>query len=116
MSEADQRRAPRILRAFMVRYRNPKKGGASWLISPLRDLSSGGARFLSESMVEANTDLEIQLVLPGSRDPVSLKTRVAWVKAAPLGMVELGVTFEPDDVAVQQIIDAAVAHFLHKQT
>ena len=98
----------------MVRYRNPVGGRESWLISPLRDLSSGGARFLSESTVEAGAELEIQLVLPGSKDPVALKVRVAWAKPAPWGMAELGVTFEPEDVKVQQTIDAAVAHFLGK--
>jgi Tfp pilus assembly protein PilZ len=115
MSAEEHRHAPRITQAFMVRYRAPTGSRPSWLVAPLRDLSSGGARFLSEGAFDVGDELEIQLLLPLSREPVSLPARVAWVKSAPLGMVELGVTFNPGDVRVQQTIDAAVLRFLHKE-
>ncbi len=114
MSEAEHRRAPRVARSLMARYRDGRSPGASWLMSPLRDLSSGGARFLSEVAFDVGSTLELQLLLPLAREPVSLKARVAWAQPARLGMVEVGVTFDPGDAAAQQSIDAAVAHFLHK--
>ena len=116
MSSGEQRRSPRINRSFMVRYRaSGTSEGATWLISPLRELSSGGARFLSERGQAVGNVLEFQLILPMSSQPVSLKARVAWVKPGPLSMVELGVTFDPGDAAIQQMIDDAVAHFLRKK-
>ena len=58
----------------------------------------------------------MQLLLPTAKDPVRLRARIAWAKPAQLGMVELGVTFDPGDTAIQQKIDAAVAHFLSKES
>ena len=116
MSNGEQRRSPRINRSFMVRYRaSGLSEGATWLVSPMRDLSSGGARFLSERSQVVGNALELQLILPMSSQPVSLKARVTWVKPAPLNMVELGVTFDPGDTAIQEVINSAVAHFLRKK-
>ena len=115
MSDGEQRRSPRINRSFMVRYRSSEPPeGATWLVSPLRDLSSGGARFLSERRLAVNDVLGLQLILPMFPQPVLLKARVAWMKSAPLNMVEVGVTFDPGDAAIQRMIDDAVAHFLRK--
>ena len=99
----------------MVRYRPMQSGVTSWLVSPLRDLSSGGARFLSEQQFSVGDVMELQLVLPVSPQPIALKARVAWTKARPgTTLGELGVTFDPGDVAIQRTIDAAIAHFLKK--
>ncbi|MBI4342518.1 MAG: PilZ domain-containing protein [Candidatus Omnitrophica bacterium] len=115
MADSEQRRSPRIARSFMVRYRVTVPQDTVWLVSPLRDLSSGGARLLSERPLAIGDQLELQLILPMAQQPVPLKARVAWVRPAPLGMVEIGVTFDPGDAGIQQTIDSAVAHFLRKQ-
>ena len=109
----EQRRAPRITRPFMIRYR--RESEAAWLVSPLRDLSSGGARFFSERPFEVGALLEAQLALPVSAQPIAVNVKVAWAKPAPLNMVEVGVTFDPGDTMLQQTIDAAVAHFLSRK-
>ena len=111
---AENRRAPRVRHSFMVRYHLTDPQDAMWFVSPLRDLSSGGARFLSERQLSTGDQLEMQLILPSAPQPLSLKARVAWVKPGPLNMVELGVTFDPGDVGIQQTIDDAVKHFLKK--
>ena len=113
--QEEQRRRPRISRPFMIRYRPSGKEQAGWLVSPLRDLSGGGARFISEYPFFAGDAFEIQLLLPASKQPVSLKARVAWVKSAHMGLSEVGVTFDPGDTGIQQAIDQAVTHFLDKQ-
>ena len=115
MSSAEQRREPRVMHSFMVRYRATARGQTSWFVSPLRDLSSGGARFLCECLFEVGTVLDMQLLLPMSEQPVVLKARIAWAKPGPLNLTEHGVTFNPDDSRVQRVIDMAVAHFLRKQ-
>ena len=111
----EQRKRPRVNRPFMVRYRPASKEEAKWFVSPLRDLSSGGARFITEYPFFAGDTFELQLLLPASREPVLLKARVAWVKAAHLSMSEIGVTFDPGDIGIQQTIDQAVAYFLDRQ-
>lgn len=110
----DKRQAPRISHAFMVRYRVPTAGKGVWLVSTLRDLSRGGARFRTDQVFAVGSTMDIQLLLPASPQPVALEARVAWAKAAPLGTVELGVTFDPKDTGIQQALDAAVTHFLRK--
>ena len=114
MADSEQRRSPRIARSFMVRYRVTVPQDTVWLVSPLRDLSSGGARLLSERSLVVGDQMELQLILPMAPQPVPLKARVAWVKPAPLSTVEIGVTFDPQDAGVQQTIDNAVTYFLRK--
>ena len=113
MSDSEHRRAPRVVRGFMVRYRRPAE--MSWSVSPLRDFSSSGARFIGEHVFEVGTELELQLVLPVAKEPLALQARVAWVKPGPMNLVEYGVTFQAEKAAVQQMIDVAVTYFLHKQ-
>ena len=113
MGDAEHRRDPRITRGFMVRYRRPTEHG--WSVSPLRDLSSSGARFLGEQPFVLGTDLDLQLVLPLAKEPLVLQARVAWMKPGPMHLTEYGVTFQTEAPGVQEIIDVAVAHFLRKQ-
>ncbi|MBI3321131.1 MAG: PilZ domain-containing protein [Candidatus Omnitrophica bacterium] len=115
MSESEHRRGPRIPRTFVVRYRTPQSGQLSWGMSTLRDLSSSGARFLSEQPFAVGALLELKLRLPVSQQPVALQARVAWVKPAPLGMCELGVTFQLRDAESQRSLDASVAYFAGKK-
>lgn len=115
VSPSDKRKAPRVSRHLIVRYRAPEHAQEAWRSSPLLDLSSGGARFRSERRFAPGTILEMQLVLPAAAQPVSLKARVAWTGLPQAGLVELGVTFATDDLTIQRTIDEAVAHFLRKQ-
>ena len=113
--QEEQRRRPRVAHRLLVRYRPPVEGATEWLVSPLRDLSGGGARFLSEHAFAAGESFELQLLLPAAQEPVTLKARVAWTRSAPMRLTELGVTFDPDDVMIQRLIDATVEHFLQRQ-
>jgi len=114
MSDAEHRRDPRVAHSFMVRYRSASGGAAGWMMSPLRDLSVSGARFVSEQLFTVGALLEIQLVLPLSDQPAGLKAKVAWVKPAPLRLVELGVTFEQVSEETQQMVRDAVTHLLQQ--
>ena len=115
MGKEEHRRAPRIARSFMFRYRCPAAGQTDWLASPLRDLSSGGARLLSEGPFVAGTTLEAQLLLPTAPQPILLQARVAWAHPTAGGLTELGVTFDPGDAAIQKRLDEAVTYFLQKE-
>ena len=113
----EHRRLPRVDRHYMVRYRPISAGGGGgWLVSPLRDLSSGGARFISEHPFTPGEAFEMQLLLPISTQPIAMKARVAWVKTRTMSMVEMGITFDPGDIALQRTIDAAISRFIQKPT
>jgi hypothetical protein len=108
----EHRLAPRAAAHPLVRYRPPGEPGATWLVSPLRDLSSGGARFLSEHPFAVGDTFEMQLLLPVAAQPIWVRARVAWAKLGVMKMVELGVTFDAGDAANQRLIDEAVARKL----
>ena len=112
MSASEHRRDPRVAHGFMVRYRRPSDRG--WSVSPLRDLSSSGARFLSEQVLPVGTTLDLQLVLPTTKEPLALQARVARIIPGPMDLAEYGVIFEVNAAGVQEIV-AALAHFLRKQ-
>ena len=114
-SQDNQRQSPRISKPFMIRYRPMGAEPAGWLVSPLRDLSSGGARFISEHRFLAGDIFELQLLLPGAPQPLQMKARVAWVKTDNTTLSEVGVTFDPGDTGIQQMIDQVVTRFLSKQ-
>ena len=112
---AEQRRDPRVRRPFMLRYRSLHGAGAPWSITPVRDLSTSGARFLSDHPLAAGATVELHLILPSSRQPVPLEGRVAWVKprgTGRMGLMEVGVSFSARGDATRQLLETAVRHFL----
>jgi Tfp pilus assembly protein PilZ len=114
MSQAERRRAGRIIRSFMVRYKSFAAGEGAWLTSTLRNFSAGGARFLCEREFRARDAMLLQLLLPTAREPIALKARVAWTQPASLGMVDLGVAFEPSDARAAGAIAQAARFFTAK--
>ena len=108
----EHRRSPRVAFRLLARYRLPGEPGATWLVSPLRDLSSGGARFFSEYAFAVGELFKLQLLLPVAAEPVWVMARVAWVRPGIMKMVELGVTFDAGDAAIQRLIDETVARKL----
>jgi len=99
----------------MARYR--PRGTATWLLSPLRDLSQGGARFLCDQSFEVGTALEMEIILPMIKQPIWCPAEVAWVKPADQpGCVELGVAFQAGDDRTREALQQAVRHFMKRTT
>ena len=115
MNQPEQRRHPRVERSFLVRYREQGKSQSEWMMSPLKDLSLGGARFLCGRRFEVGTMVDMELVLPVAREPVPVTGRVVRAKDAMAGLIEHGVVFEGVDSAQGQAIGEAVERFLKKQ-
>ena len=111
----ERRGAPRVAQAFIIRYRRSDISGSSWLVSPARDLSSQGARFISEHTFQSGERLDVQLTLPSSQEPVLVKARVKWIKPIQLGMVELGVAFEAEDATTREVLERAITYVLQKR-
>jgi len=83
-------------------------------MSPLRDLSEGGARFLSDQTFDAGTALDMEIILPMVRQPIWCAAVVAWVKPAEQpGCVELGVAFEAEGKP-REALGRAVQHFMSR--
>ena len=115
MKETERRRAMRIIRSFIVRYPSLASGPGFWLVSTLRNFSTGGARFFCERTFQVGETMIAQLILPTSREPVVLKARVVWTKPSPFGMADLGVSFEPSDAHAKQALTNAANFFLTKK-
>ena len=105
----DNRRTPRVERPLVVWYR--AASDVTWRSSPVNDVSSGGARFLSERAFGVGATLDLQLQLP---EPLSVRARVAWQEPSSAGMIELGVIFEAGDVETKRRLEDAVVRFLRR--
>lgn len=110
MADQEHRRVPRVKRSFMIRYRSAT-GPLSWGLSPLRDLSDGGARFMSETSFAVGDELLLELLLPVSKEPIPITARVAWAKAGPMAVSEYGVRFHVQDERIRQALAEAVTRF-----
>ena len=67
---------------------------------------------MSERPFIVGDSLELQLLLPTAPRPIMVGAKVAWTKLAKLGLIELGVTFDPVEEGIQATIHTAVEHFL----
>lgn len=114
-SEQERRRSPRVPHAFIARYRLADASEGGWLVSPLRNLSANGARFLCEREFAIGSTLEFQLQLRFTQPPIRLRARVVWIKRAQIMKTfELGVAFESTDPAAPQALEEAVRAFMQK--
>ena len=113
----DERRgAPRVDKRFMVKYRCPAAGQTEWMLSPIRDLSTKGIRFISELGFTVGNELELQLCLPTADQPVAIGATVMWAKpASTKDLTEHGVSFSEQDADAKQQVERATEFFLRKQ-
>lgn len=64
---------------------------------PIVDISRGGLRFLSETMLKVDAMLSLKVTLPGDETPLLIKGRVSWASVNP-GVsykYQIGIQFEP---------------------
>ena len=109
----ERRRHPRVEYPFMVRYQSRRRPG-TWRMAPLHNLSVCGARFLCECPFEIGEALDLELILPSAKEPVTLKARVVWSKVAnaALSLHEYGVAFEALTPGQEATIHQVVSHLL----
>ena len=115
---ADKRKDLRRQREFLVWYRCSTDDAALWGVSPLRDISKSGVRFLSEQSFEVGTDLTLRFLFPFSTQTLIVPARVAWVKVAQMKtwqLMECGVTFHVTAPELQSQIDRVIEQFLGRQ-
>ena len=115
MSQPEQRRHPRAAKSFIVRYRVQNAKHSEWRMSPLKDLSRGGARFLSDREFSVGTVLEMELQLPRAPKPLGVSAKVIRVNILRENVFEHGVKFELTDDVISERIEQAVQHVLNRQ-
>ena len=112
----ERRRAPRIDRRLMMRYRSPASGKTQWMVSPLRDISAMGIRFIGDTGFPVGTVLEVQMQLPMTTKPLTVMARVVWLRGGTGGkMAEHGVEFIDLTPPARQQIAQATEFFLRRR-
>lgn len=84
-------------------------------MSPLKDLSRSGARFLCERTFAVGAVLDVKLLLPVANEPVAVMARVVWVRQRPTGLAEHGIRFALEDSSTGTVIERAVLHTLKRR-
>lgn len=115
MSASEHRRDLRVTKGFMARYRLRGETRSEWRMSPLKDLSRSGARFLCEHTFAIGDVLDVKFLLPVANEPVAVMARVVWVRQRPAGLTEHGVLFTLEDPSTGTVIEQAVLHALKRR-
>jgi hypothetical protein len=64
--------------------------------SPLRDISRGGAKFLSKNALDINADITLKISIPGERIPLILHGKIRWISfIESKNQYLVGVAFNP---------------------
>jgi hypothetical protein len=93
-SEQEQRQNVRISLSVPIRYRL-RKTEEFYKHGQCFDISHGGVRLALEYPVPVGSLMEIELKLPGIKDPFNLKGTVVWIQRSPIKelLFECGVSF-----------------------
>ena len=114
-SRSERRNCHRVPCQFMIQYRGHQR--AAWDLSPLRELGSGGARFLADGELEPGESVDIRMGLPLFPEPVQLPARVVWQKSTFSGafkVAETGIVFTDIDTHLLRTIDETVQRLLQR--
>ena len=78
MDGKERRRFRRVQHPFTIRYRDATEPDKPWLITTVRDLSLGGERFIADQVFDVGQALELQIIVPASRQTILLQAHVVW--------------------------------------
>lgn len=109
----ERRRFVRIPQPFEAKYHRLGELSEVWRQMMTVNLGAGGIRFRSTEVLQAGDRLEVQIQLPGGREPLYMEGRVIWSLMQASGVTEHGVEFSDLTPEQQAQIDEVVA-FLKK--
>lgn len=105
----ERRHFPRVREPFTIQYRRSGEVVSSWSRVTVINLSAGGLRFrCADESLEAGAPLQIQVTLPGFREPMTLKALVVWNQLHASGVTEVGAEFQDLGIKQQLMIDRLV--------
>ena len=108
MATSERRGFPRVPQPFEARFRLTGEMGASWHTMTLVNLSAGGIRFRSSELLDQGVLVEVQVQLPGLREPLLAAGRVAWSSMRASGVAEIGVELLNASEELRMQIDSVV--------
>lgn len=107
----ERRLFPRVPQPFEARYRLADEMGTSWHGMTLVNISAGGVRFRTDELIQQGTPLELQVQLPGLREPLLVNGQTIWSTLQASGVMEIGVEFV-NVTADQQLQIDGIVRFL----
>lgn len=90
---AERRQYGRVLVPFDAKYRLYGDFTTSWRTIRTVNISAGGMRFRSADLMEEGAILDVQMALPASPVPLTIKARVIWSQSMGSGVTENGAEF-----------------------
>ncbi len=104
----ERRSFPRVPQPFEARFRLSGELDFSWHAITLVNLSAGGLRFRSHELLDQGALVDVQVQLPGIREPVVMNGRVVWSSMQASGVAETGVELLNASPELQIQIDSIV--------
>ena len=112
----ERRKAPRVTSQLLVKFKSANDPQAQWQMTPLKDLSHSGLRFIAEAICDVGLSLELQLLLPTLATPLRLTGRIVWSQPSSIApLVEYGVEFTELSATQREAIDTLVTLYLSRQ-
>lgn len=103
----EQRRFPRIPQPFEVQYRVGEVG-LGWDTAITVNLSAVGVRLRSDRPIDQGSQIELQITLPNTPEPLHLLGLVVWSQMQSPHVTETGVEFLDVTLEQQTQIDQLV--------
>ncbi|MBI3996280.1 MAG: PilZ domain-containing protein [Candidatus Omnitrophica bacterium] len=89
----EERRAASRVQLYLP-VRVAKAGYAQPIETLTKDLGIGGLRCLSSTVLPVTTPVDVELVLSGGQDAVTIRGRIAWFRTIPESeQFEVGISF-----------------------
>ncbi|MFH1778994.1 MAG: PilZ domain-containing protein [Candidatus Omnitrophota bacterium] len=90
----ERRRYPRVSSAMPVQYRGIRQTSDATVGTVMRDISTGGIRFIANEFISVFTRLVVEISIPLTSKPVRAISKVVWIRKRPSGeQYELGMQF-----------------------
>ena len=89
----ERRQFARVSQPFDAHYRLYGELTESWRTIRTLNISASGMRFRSADLIDEGSVLQIEIMLPCLREPLTLRGRVVWSQTKASGVTESGAEF-----------------------
>ena len=109
----ERRQFSRLQQPLDAQYRLYEELPASWRSARVLNISANGLRFRGEDAFRPGAAIDIQIQLPGMREPLAVRGLIVWTQMQASGVTECGTEFTALSPNTQEQIDKVV-QFLSK--
>ena len=109
----EERRAASRVQLYLP-VRVAKAGHAQPIETLTKDLGIGGLRCLSPTVLPVTTPVDVELVLSGGQDAVTIRGRTAWFRTIPESeQFEVGISFLEMSPQMKRRLSMYLDHLTH---